>query len=381
MDRLILFLLIIFLFECKSYNVKDLEDLPSINVVDSLFLQLDQETPHIFASPQVVDTGGTPLLLNTFINSGFVKFFDFNTGDCIKTIKFQKKGPQKINNLYGTYFFDSIHFILIDAVKSIYTAKYEDSLEIKKVINGRDYKEDFYTSSPLINNNRLPAIILENNKILISNYWNFRKETKTFNLIDTIENNIERVIDVPVEFVDGFYGAPEFRSWNYAYNENKKIIVANFPNQDSLYVYNLTPQLIKKYFVESSLKRNPIKKVVSSDWNIENDPGPEVVNFKVKSNMVYKGLLFDKNNELYYRIVGQPISKAKLESNDAIHSEVREYSIMVIDSDFQLVNEWSVPYNKYDFDYMCYFVHDGHLYLQRFNENEDTAIFDKISLI
>lgn len=357
-----------------------MESLPTIVVVDSLLLHLDQETSNKFTSPQVINIEGNPYLVNTFFDFSFLKFFDLNTGECTKTLKFNDTGPNKISGIAGNYFLDSSLFFLRESSGVIYSGLFSNNLTINKII---DSEKGRYWFVPKIDNNLHPVIGLNKNQFLISNSHQYRKGRNAFNIIDTITNDFTQAVQLPDQFIEGFFGVYDFREWNYVYNEKSQLIIANFPNLDTLYAYDMYLNPFGKYFVESSLKTSPIKKISQKKNYTDPDDvtNPKEINLRVKSNLQYKALLYDEKNNYYYRIVGHPISRYKIESEDPVISQIRNYSIMVIDSNFNLVNEFAVPFNKYLIYNVCFFLYDGHLYMQRLNHNEDNVIFDKIKLI
>lgn len=378
--KFILLLIPLVIVNCTSNMKGKVESLPAIVVVDSLFLHLDQETSNKFTSPQVINIEGNPYLVNTFFDFSFLKFFDLNTGECTQTLKFNDTGPNKISAVAGTYFIDSSLFFVKGMADEIYNGKFTNNISIKKIIvreKGR------YWFVPKIDNNLHPVIGLNKNKFLISNSHQYRKGRNAFNIIDTSTNDFTQAVQFPDQFIEGFFGVYDFREWNYVYNKKSQLIIANYPNLDTLYGYDINLNPFGKYFVESSIKTSPIKKIFQKKNYTDPDDvtNPKEINLRVKSNLQYKALLYDEKNNYYYRIVGHPISQYKIESEDPVISQIRNYSIMVIDSNFNLVNEFAIPFNKYLIYNVCFFLYEGHLYIQRLNQNEDTVLFDKLKLI
>lgn len=375
-----LLIISLLLFSCKKENKVELENLPLVQVVDSLVIHLDDETPNNFTSPQVINKGGKSYLLNTFLAFNFIKLFNLESGICEMTLQFPSDGPNKMHRINGSYFLDSLRFLVIDDLDNIYTGDYKDSLQIQKIISGRKYKEQFQFT-PIISNTRHPVIELDKNVFLFSDYFQNRLGRKTFNILDVENKKLRQVLDIPFDYIIGFFGTLDFNTWNYTFNKHKNHIAVSFPNLDSIFLYNLNLELLGKYRAASSAKKSPIKKIVSDDWDVtKRNESPKILIERIKSNFVYWELLFDSKNDLYYRLVGHPIPIVKIENEDPVESRIRHFSIMVMDSEFQFVKEWSIPYNKYNIQNVCYFVYNGYLFIQRLNDKEDEVIFDKINL-
>ncbi|HMQ05902.1 MAG TPA: DUF4221 family protein [Saprospiraceae bacterium] len=354
-------------------------------MADSLVIYLDHETPNQFTSSQILKVGDKPHLVNTFFHFNFIKFYDLSTGQCTKTIRIDEEGPDKLRNLDGgTYFIDSTQFFAIGSLKSIYYVKNTDKLYIKEIIEQVKYRNPNYL--PVIYNDFHPVISMGNHKFFLTNSFQFRKGGFAFNIIDTSTLTLTQKVILPDAFLDGFYGPEDFREWNFIFDPKRQILVANFPNIETLYVYDMNFQSLGKYYAESSIKNSPFKWIIRNNDSEEDaveeirSLSPKELHNRIKSNWVYYALLFDEKHDLYYRIVGLPISQNDLESEDPVKSRIRNYSIMVMDSEFKLIKEWAIPYNTYGIENLCLVQYDGYLYLQRKIEEEDIVIFDKFNL-
>lgn len=190
-------------------------------------------------------------------------------------------------------------------------------------------------------------------------------------------------INVPKEYVSGYFGYKRFAYWNYAYLKDQQLIYFSFPNLDSIYVYGLDFELKEKFELKSRLKTISIITLMTVD-----DPKTAMkeglnwneIDKKTKMQFYYEGLVFDQDKSRFYRFSGLPIPEYKIDEKDPVKSEIRQYTLLVTQPDFKTIEEWAVPFNRYKMESRSYFVHDGKLYMERKLDTEDMIILDIFDL-
>ena len=167
------------------------------------------------------------------------------------------------------------------------------------------------------------------------------------------------------------WGFPALRQ-SFTLN-NKNQLIFSFPIDHSLYSYSLLDKTFTK-----------ILKPTNSSFDIEFKPFPncddELIgneyNYYVKSTARYESIKYDEYNNLYYRIVLFPPKNLDKKNVNNLDMDI---SIMVLDSDFNLIAEKRLPNNTYDYD--DFFVTKDGFWLSKNNTNnpnfnEEIMTFD-----
>ena len=95
----------------------------------------------------------------------------------------------------------------------------------------------------------------------------------------------------------------------------------------------------------------------------------------------YLNLIYDPSLDVYYRIVRVPHEEKVLrnyESGVVKRLPAPDYSVMVIDKDFQVILEKRFPLKDYRFDLGVFAAKDGLWVLKPENNNEDQMMFEKL---
>lgn len=356
------------------------EDLQSVRIADSLVLYLDSETPNRFTSSQIIQVGNEFSIVNTFFQFGFLKFYSIKTGKVKNTLKIVGDTPGTIGDLSGSYFFDSTIAIIKGAGNNLYLFNILDTVKIKRIIFSDKGVAEFV---PKIDNNLHIASKIDENKILVSNFHQYRKGRYAFNIIDPDENSYEQAFRLPDDFIEGFFGTTDFREWNYCYNAKKSQYIINFPNIDSLYILNYNLEYLGKVNGTMNNVYGNSKRVFDEDYysDVSRNITKSFILSKTKTTVNYTALFYNEKNDVYYRIIGHPLDLGEIDLDLPIDKHFRRYSIVVLDEKFNALNEYKLPQAKYLIENSCFFLWDGHLYLQKRDNIEDKVTFHKLNLL
>lgn len=152
-----------------------------------------------------------------------------------------------------------------------------------------------------------------------------------------------------------------YRETYYTLNPRHEI-VTSFPASDSLYVYSPDNGTTRGYYAGYSGK-------VNISPGVPSDPDKKVRKFI--SQHQYSGILYDKFNHLYYRIIRLPGN----ENTDNVRKELskKPVGIIILDDNFNKVGEYMLPDDRYYT--MNAFVSTNGLHVNTFSENDDIMTF------
>ena len=372
----------LFLLSCTtSEKTIDKDQLKKLPISGQKTFLVDSVTVNKMAYPQVLSYEGKEIVtsmnvLNYSINA--LKLFDLETGKLYKSLSFHDDEKYKLSDLLSVYIISPDSILCIDQLSNLYLLNKQ-----LQVVNKYSFKNKAEKGLPLFYDNIIPLVKIQNGKYVAANYYTSMPDRRLNVTFDLKSDTLVYLNNVPEESVIGFYGIVDFKYWNYVYDEVDKKFVFNYPNLDSLYLYDSNLNLIQKVSAKSGLKQGPTEKLVSQRLETlgENiDINKNEVMRKMKNSFVYTDLIFNHTKRHYYRIVGLPISEFDIDLEDEIKSEIREYTLMVLDDEFNIIDEFLIPFNMYRIKGDSFFVYEGKLYLQRNNENEDEMVFDILDI-
>lgn len=379
LSGLLLLVGIHFIFSCGRTEIKvDKDSLEILPVAGEKILEVDSLTVNELVYPQVLNYKGIEIITSINIVDNTLKLFDFKQGKLYKSINFPKEGKDALSDLLSVHILSPDSILYLDKSSNLYLLN-----EKLAKVDRYSFKSEYEKGAPLFFDNILPLVKIDNYKYLAVNYYTTRLDRKLNVVIDLKLDSLAYLHQAPPEFVEGFYGILDFHSWNYVYNEEDNQFIFNFPNLDSLYVYDKDMRLIRKVDAQSRLKERETEPLIDlSPAEMESNPilNEEKILRQLKNSFAYSDLIFNEQLNQYYRFVGLPISYFNIDEKDPVKSEIRDYSLIVMNQNFEVMNEFLLPYNKYRIKKDGFFVKDGKLFLQKKTENEDKMIFDVIDL-
>lgn len=371
--RWILFVFVTGYISCNKYSEK-WEDLPYIEVVDSLTIYLDSKTPPICYCPYIVEFQDEPKLVFQNSLEFTLKIHSLSSGKLEKTTSFLNSGPNGLGPYTSSMYLNEDTLIYLDKKGNL--SLLNGNAEIINTVDLNEYNEK---GDPYFCINYLP-LIQTKNRFIIPDYFQASVDNHLFFYLRDFDRPISK-IKIPESHIIGYFGFDVLWHWNYAYNKNNSNIYFNSPVLDSIYIYDDDFELVDKKKVRSSVKEKDLKKLFSfgsylelknSNWSYE-----EALT-KLKSYFLYGQILRDETNDQYFRFTKLPIQNKYLRSKDPVLAEIRRETIMILDHNLDLIKELRIPFNKYILYENCLFVYDGKLYLQRYGSKEDIVIFDVI---
>ncbi|KYG76713.1 DUF4221 family protein [Roseivirga echinicomitans] len=365
------FLLLIGLASCSGNN--NAEQLNSINnsvsfeKIGEKILEIDSLSDYrlFFAQPYNKDKEN--LLLSFAFNSKTILVFDYGTGKTIERISFPNDGPNNIaGTIVGFQAFSSDSLMITTNLGHLYVSNFNS--EITKFI---DLDPESIPGAPSFRANSFPAH-LKNDKLLLDNYFIANKGRPMKISVDLKSDSVEYFQEIPEEHIEGYWAAGSFGYSTSTINTKTNEFVYNFPGLDSLYIWNSDFTQLRKEYAGTSLFEHPIEAIFTMGIM----PTPREIEQKPLTRGIYGHIFYDDTKDLYYRIIGLPISQTLLDSDDEIKSKTRRYAVMVLNSDFEILGEFKLPEYEYIINTEMTFFANGGIHFQKESTNEDEALID-----
>lgn len=370
----------VFLMTNCSYDQKlKIDQLDTLTVGPSKILNVDSVSINQLVYPQVLEFDQSKYITSINVVDNSLKVYDFVSGNVYKTYKFSNDGPNGVGRVLSVGFLNQDTICYLDQSSTLFLL--DDSM---KILSKHPFKLAEQKGLPLFYANHVPFLKKEKDKLIAVNYYITRVGRMMNVELDLSTNDLRYFNQVPPEIIEGYYGVDDFSYWNFVYNPNQNIYVYNFPSSDSLFVYDSNFKLLNKVNAISSTKtfskETPLPIVQSENLDELRSFDKSEIQFRIKNSFAYNDLIYNETKNVYYRFVGLPISKMDIEDNDPIRSEVRQYTLMILDANFKLIKEYILPYNKYLVKRDCFFLVEGELYLQQNNDDEDRIYLDQINV-
>lgn len=345
---------------CTERNGSAIISEASLQEVDSLMIPLDSITTQSVSKMQMI---GDSVLAFYNSPSGHICLYNLHKGTTDKITVF-KTGPNAVNAVDGFCYVapDSIwiyemwgkRITLIDSEGTIKDRRklstenaehavmlYPDALTPYIVKGDKHY---FQGSGSNIEGQKIGTTVIYN-----------AKDSTVFTA-----NPYPAVYGGPDDLFN--WGVFEYRMTCYTMTPQGEMAIS-FPASDSIYVYNPETDSRKAYFAGYS-KPTDIHLVVFKD-----EQG-KWTNFMSQYN--YSFILYDKFNNLYYRLVGIPTDDYDSEN---IIKEInrKPLAIIILNSDFEKVGETMLPRDCYLFAKS--FVTEKGLHISVESEDDDFMKF------
>ncbi|MCH7397915.1 DUF4221 domain-containing protein [Belliella sp. DSM 107340] len=364
-SKILLFFLSIILVSCTTNNFQEYTN--NLIKVDSLRTKLPEYGNYSLSYIQIYENEFDTLLFAGNVINNSIDVFDLS-GEKFRTrIEFQKNGPKSLTTLQGFYIinYDSI-------------LVFPNSLLHKSLIVGMDSNkienlviQDFRNQEPKIINHvssTLNPVILNNSKLSFIQYPLFDVESA-----ENINNefDFEIIYDLKDSTIsEGGIKYPQFyhgKIWSIystllfrTLGEND-LLVYSWSLSDSIYVKSISGEV--ESFIAKGVSH---KKVLPFTQKPEQQERIK----KTIESINYKGILYDKYRNLYYRVV---LNSTRYDPK--IHIDYKAFfdqqlSIITLDSSFNMIDETILDKNVYTYSSM--FVGPKGLYISKANVRNNT---------
>lgn len=336
----------------------------SMYKVDSLKLRLDATTPAKSTYIQYLADRNELAMMNPSMNT--INVFDLDRAQLKKKIVLKQNGPNGVGDIRSFNIQDNFVYVL-----NTQTYKFYQLDTAGNVLEKYDLSKD--GGSKAKGSTRQPIIIDWPLAIMCSTPYKSLSSTDLYEsedlltLLNLETKEINYFLSYPKE-VKGHLWGPNLSDKFYTYNAETKKLVVSWPPTSVLSETDL--KTIKNYDAPSitNIKVNPVKVMPT---------GYKETHAIYIENPQYSYIFYDQFKKCYYRMVAQEVPERFRNDNDFDKSNLKPFSIMVLDLSFQTVKEIEFPHLTY-YNYMTFVTEEG-LWMARIPENEDELVFDCFS--
>lgn len=373
-NSVFVFILFMILANCsgneKAEQSSTSENAISFEKVGEKTFEIDDQSDWHIVLPQTIVIDDKLHLLSLEYKTNVILVFDYSTGKMVKRIPFYKEGPNSIKGTMSSFQAFSEDLLLLTN-RDLYITDF--SGEIKKRI---DLKNADFPGAPRMRPNSIPAV-LNGESIVFENYHLANKGRLMKLSVDLENDSVNYFQEIPEAHIEGYWAVGRFGDFTSTINTKTNEFVYNFPGLDSLYIWNSDFTELKKEYAGTSLFEHPIPAIFTMGIM----PTEKEIEEKPLTRGIYGHIFYDDTKDLYYRLIGLPISQSLLDSGDEIKSKTRKYAVMVLNSDFEILGEFELPEYEYIIDTEMTFLANGAIHFQKESINEDEAIFDLWSVV
>lgn len=285
-----------------------------------------------------------------------ISIYKLADGSHIKTIKPQIDGPQGIGApMFG---FDIVNLDTIFISTRGFGDKIfmiDSSAVIKKEIKFEISQKPYFPLSFLLSN-RGYTTNYTNNTIAISNVWRAREEEWNeknklsigycYNLVTNEPSNHPLNHPQTDENEEQIFPS----EGNFIRNGKKTILT--YRKDHNVYV-STDNKAWQKYNLRSNMIKKPFTSHISSSV--------EELLVKTAESPLYLCLIYDKYRDVYYRFVYPGIELGANDDAMMLNDFYRQFSIMIIDKDFNLIGETVMPEKTYNAN--AFFINEAGLWI------------------
>jgi hypothetical protein len=210
--------------------------------------------------------------------------------------------------------------------------------------------------------------------IKISQYLPESENGKNDKILMYYDLQSKNLLEVPVYFPDKYregIWTPAQRLFSFT-NHNSKVVL-NFPIEDDLYIYDIgnnavtdTVKCVTSRYKKSEIQ--PINREIT-DW--------KMYGMYLKKQVLYWSISYNPAQQLYYRIIVQPVTIEEDYLSEERVQVVSPFSVMVLDKDFKILAEDKFPGKTYDLT--DFFVNDKGLWISNNNPENPNFSEDHLS--
>lgn len=302
-----------------------------------------------------------------------LELVDLKSKQFIDIYKFKKGSDLGVGRLQGFKYLNRDSIFIFNDTQLVLT-----NLQNDTIVNVYDVKGDYEGLWYPLSTSNGHDVVIKNNKIYFCK-TDFEKtnsnayyDSPLLMEIDLSSKSTKQYkkIHFPEVYYDKCW-QDRLVSYSMYYNSKIKRFVFNFPISHYTYVFNPDNNKIEKYFTPSKYVPEQVERMKCEINDVQKRRA-----YLFSKSYYYKSI-YDPYRDVYYRIVKHGVDK-----EDAIKlaqgfygDHAIPFSIMIIDSDFNVIGETSFPENTYTTG--DFFVGPKGLYLQSnnmFNSNFDENI-------
>lgn len=346
-------------------------NLYKLEMLDSVIFELDSLSAGRNSESRVYifDNVKYFSFLNKKNNS--IYFYKFNKPEVDKVVSFPQEGENGVGKISSFY---------IESLDSVFLYSYGTAglylLDSNNVILNKYFVDDEGIGVRPEVNGRRPMFKVKDEIIL--NSWGSQKEyynnqefpEVSYTFLNIKDSTKVYKVSYPDSYKNAIWGMQFFPIF-HDYNPIDSLMVVSYPIDNDIYIFDFKTYKYKKALVYGGDKLS----VQPLSYN----PGkfvPDIIE-EIKHQMsqrYYSSIKYDKQKQLYYRIIEEPFDQEYIDNFSGNLSFSGSYSIVVLSSDFKFKDMFSLPKNKYFIGSM--FVDDGKLYIEKIQEDENFIVFD-----
>ncbi|WP_226391219.1 DUF4221 family protein [Penaeicola halotolerans] len=365
----LLFSLVIFI-SCNS-EPKVVTLAPINEIYQGTFdLHLDERTSQESFFLQAVGED-TVILLNRA--EGNLVLFDAQ-GQVISKYYYASDGPNRVN-VNGFQYCHPDTIVTTDFYQNISLVDTAGKLKGKWKSFDLDKFELEVDPSPTSTNSS--PFFKRGDKVYFNNAIFSDKIYSLFAELDLRDGTINYLdIKFPEIYQSGFWVSNSFQFVSSTYLPKEDELIVNFPNLSSLYRYRFADGSLTEIPLAHSQLINEITALFPDKESARN-ASPEALAKRELSKDFYHSLYLDRENEVYYRLVGIGKPESVYDAQSPEEQPLREYALMVYDQEFQLQGEYTIDAGVYNM--LKVFISPKGLHLMRLDSEEDKMSFDVFS--
>ena len=371
-----------FLYSCgnTSSSIYEYGDSKTLIGSDTISFPIDEETYYASKSIfQFEDNGKEFLFFKNLTNKGASKaiVFDVEKESVHKTVPLYKEGPNGIPSISGGFPVD-MNYSLITSSPRFYIVNDSGYVKYKSPALYSDRKGggESFGITFMYSRYHSPAIFKDSVLYFPQINIGYPHKADTwatshiFASLDFRTNELK-----PTRFCyPSIFNKEELtRKFSYntahSYAYTGKDVAVSFKQSDSIYVSS-DFEHVKAYLAKS--RHAP--SMTPEPYNAQTDN--EVRLRREALEYDYWHLIYDKYRKVFYRFVRHPYEFPKHKNAMFDEDSGREFSIVILNEDYEIVGETSFPGNTYS--YVIYFVGKKGLYLSLNNLENPTFSEDEL---
>lgn len=343
-----------------SFTDQSLDSL-SLNFHSEMKFRLDCLTTATSYSITVFPSDAPIYLLFHHFSTSKIFVYDLATEKMLSTIRFQSEGPDGIGNNIRSMYFNNFDSIFLFAPLEQRLLLVDSSGRIKK-------KYDLLKNNAYVLLSTTYPGYLRKNFLYMSSYAPPGRKANSddycvlkFNLLTS---EIEGEINYSKQYDKGYWGKHNYHRVHFLLNEKTGRIIVSYPNDH--YIYSQSNGILEKHYAGTKKIKtlNPIAKNY-----VDND----ALTFEKEMNQgLYKGIFYDRWNDIYYRIAYYPANDIDFKSQ-----RYGPCALILLDNKLRKVGEYSLPKETYVLGY-SFIIPDGIALFnkKKYENDQDYLWFD-----
>lgn len=334
-------------------------------------IALDASTaPQLQYSQIFIDSLGLRYL--TFINSydNSIYFYNYETLEFIRKIKYERQGSNAIRKLDGYYIknLDSIYIYNLSAIEIVLSNQKSEVLQ-KISLKGDETNPEWFMYYPQYFPKTVSPFLKAGEKLLLTGFFpralpqstleNLRFSTQ----IDLKSSDVRFNHLYPEELYghgSNWDGALFTVVYPELHHDQNKLIYS-FPVSHDLYITNIVSNQYEKVYGGS----NFAKTISSVNGKANKAPREEVLNHYIQNDF-YAAILYDHFRDVYYRFLLKGIPNAPKQAK----WKEKSIAVIIMDNDFKYLGETTIG-NMYDWHWENSFVTEEGLNIEYIEKNLD----------